>query len=66
MNHLDNDKMEMKVKGSDKSELEVIKRKIMKEKEINRNMQKNIVEFQRILLHRTEKLDILEDCMRRL
>lgn len=66
MNHLDNDKMEMKVKGSDKAELEVIKRKIMKEKEINRNMQKNIVEFQRILLHRTEKLDILEDCMRRL
>ena len=58
--------MEMKVKGSDKAELEVIKRKIMKEKEINRNMQKNIVEFQRILLHRTEKLDILEDCMRRL
>ena len=56
----------MKVKGSDKAELEVIKRKIMKEKEINRNMQKNIVEFQRILLHRTEKLDILEDCMRRL
>lgn len=66
MNHLDNDKMEMKVKSSDKAELEVIKRKIMKEKEINRNMQKNIVEFQRILLHRTEKLDILEDCMRRL
>ena len=43
-----------------------IRRKIEKEKTINRNLQKNIIEFQRILWERTEKLEKLEIMLKKI
>lgn len=51
---------------SDYSELDKIKKKINKEKSINHNLQKNIIEFQRILLERTEKIDKIEKMIKKI
>lgn len=53
LNQLDDGKESRMRSKEEISEIEDVKRKIKKEKTINRSMQKNIIEFQRILWERT-------------
>jgi hypothetical protein len=54
LNELNNGRSERR--SREEQQIEEMKRRIQKEKCINRSMQKNIIELQRILWQRTEKL----------